>query len=93
MVALGCPDDKREYYADQTDFDIKKAVTKENIAELSLEDIKKLQKDGKVSKECVAVVQDIDTVSERLSTLRDEGIAVLWRPLHEASNGGFLVGQ
>ena len=41
---------KREYYADQTDFDIKKAVTKENIAQLSLEDIKKLQKDGKVAK-------------------------------------------
>ena len=85
MWHWAAPDDKREYYADQTDFDIKKAVTKENIAELSLEDIKKLQKDGKVSKECVAVVQDIDTVSEKLSTLRDEGIAVLWRPLHELS--------
>ena len=93
MWHWAAPDDKREYYADQTDFDIKKAVTKENIAELSLEDIKKLQKDGKVSEECVAVVQDIDTVSERLSTLRDEGIAVLWRPLHEASNGDFWWGK
>lgn len=93
MWHWAAPDDKREYYADQTDFDIKKAVTKENIAELSLEDIKKLQKDGKVSKECVAVVQDIDTVSEKLSTLRDEGIAVLWRPLHEASNSDFWWGN
>ena len=93
MWHWAAPDDKREYYADQTDFDIKKAVTKENIAELSLEDIKKLQKDGKVSEECVAVVQDIDTISERLSTLRDEGIAVLWRPLHEASNGDFWWGN
>lgn len=93
MWHWAAPDDKREYYADQTDFDIKKAVTKENIAELSLEDIKKLQKDGKVSKECIAVVQDIDTVSEKLSTLRDEGIAVLWRPLHEASNGDFWWGN
>lgn len=93
MWHWAAPDDKREYYADQTDFDIKKAVTKENIAELSLEDIKKLQKDGKVSEECVAVVQDIDTISERLSTLRDEGIAVLWRPLHEASNGDFWWGK
>lgn len=93
MWHWAAPDDKREYYADQTDFDIKKAVTKENIAQLSLEDIKKLQKDGKLSKECVAVVQDIDTVSERLSTLRDEGIAVLWRPLHEASNGDFWWGN
>lgn len=93
MWHWAAPDDKREYYADHTDFDIKKAVTKENIAQLSLEDIKKLQKDGKVSKECVAVVQDIDTVSEKLSTLRDEGIAVLWRPLHEASNGDFWWGN
>ncbi len=93
MWHWAAPDDKREYYADQTDFDIKKAVTKENIAELGLEDIKKLQKDGKVSKECVAVVQDIDTISEKLSTLRDEGIAVLWRPLHEASNGDFWWGN
>lgn len=93
MWHWAAPDDKREYYADQTDFDIKKAVTKENIAQLSLEDIKKLQKDGKVSKECVAVVEDIDTVSEKLSTLRDEGIAVLWRPLHEASNGDFWWGN
>ena len=93
MWHWAAPDDKREYYADQTEFDIKKAVTKENIAELSLEDIKKLQKAGKVSEECVAVVQDIDTVSERLSTLRDEGIAVLWRPLHEASNGDFWWGK
>lgn len=93
MWHWAAPDDKREYYADQTDFDIKKAVTKENIAQLSLEDIKKLQKDSKVSKECVAVVEDIDTVSEKLSTLRDEGIAVLWRPLHEASNGDFWWGN
>lgn len=33
--------------------------------------------------------KDIDKVSEQLARLRDEGIAVLWRPLHEASNGYF----
>lgn len=93
MWHWAAPDDKREYYADQTDFDIKKAVTKEDIAELSLDDIKKLQKNGKVSEECVALVQDIDTISQQLATLRDEGIAVLWRPLHEASNGDFWWGK
>lgn len=76
-------------YAENTDFDLSKAVTKEKIASMSLEDIKKLEKDGKVSAECVAVVEDIDKVSEQLARLRDEGIAVLWRPLHEASNGYF----
>ncbi len=76
-------------YAENTDFDLSKAVTKEDIAVMSLEDIKKLEKDGKVSAECVALVEDIDKVSERLAQLQDEGIAVLWRPLHEASNGYF----
>lgn len=76
-------------YAENSDFDLSKAVTKEKIASMSLEDIKKLQKDGKVSAECVAVVEDIDKVSAQLARLRDEGIAVLWRPLHEASNGYF----
>lgn len=86
------PSDKNNLdsiYAENTDFDLSKAVTKEKIAAMSLEDIKKLEKDGKVSAECVAVVEDIDKVSEQLARLRDEGIAVLWRPLHEASNGYF----
>ncbi|MDO4943963.1 MAG: glycosyl hydrolase [Ruminococcus sp.] len=82
-------DDLDSIYAENTDFDLSKAVTKEKIAAMSLEDIKKLEKDGKVSAECVAVVEDIDKVSEQLARLRDEGIAVLWRPLHEASNGYF----
>lgn len=82
-------DDLDSIYAENTDFDLSKAVTKEKIASMSLEDIKKLEKDGKVSAECVAVVEDIDKVSEQLARLRDEGIAVLWRPLHEASNGYF----
>lgn len=80
-------------YTESSDFDLSKAVTKEKIDSMSLEDIKKLQKDGKVSAECVAVVEDIDKVSEQLAKLRDEGIAVLWRPLHEASNGYFWWGK
>lgn len=93
MWHWAAPDDKREYYADKTDFNLSKAVTKENIAELSIDDIKKLEKDGKVSAECVALVEDIDRVSAQLATLRDEGVAVLWRPLHEASNGDFWWGR
>ena len=87
------PVGKTEYYADKTDFDLSKAVTKEKIATMSIEQIKKLQESGKISKECVAIVEDIDAVSEKLAALRDEGIAVLWRPLHEASNGYFWWGK
>lgn len=82
-----------EYYSDKTDFDITKAVTKEKISSLSLEEIKALQKEGKVSEECVAIVEDIDKISEKLKELQDAGVAVLWRPLHEASNGYFWWGK
>lgn len=82
-----------EYYSDKTDFDISKAVTNQKISTLSLEEIKKLNKSGKVSDECVAVVEDIDKVSAKLKELSDAGIPVLWRPLHEASNGYFWWGK
>lgn len=87
------PIGKEEYYSDKTDFDIKKAVTKEKIADKSYDEIKKLADKGKISDECLAVIEDIDTVSEKLSELQDKGIAVLWRPLHEASNGYFWWGK
>lgn len=79
------PGDDNVYYADETSFDLSKAVTKEDIAELSIEDIEKLQKKGKVSAECVSLIKDIDTVSEQLLRLKELGIPVLWRPLHDAS--------
>lgn len=82
-----------EYYSDKTDFDISKAVTKEKIATLSLDEIKKLNEDGKVSDECVAIVEDIDKISEKLKELQSAGIPVLWRPLQEASNGYFWWGK
>lgn len=39
------------------------------------------------------LLADIDTVSEQLKVLRDAGIPVLWRPLHEASGGWFWWGN
>lgn len=88
------PNDDNVYYAEETSFNLSKAVTKENIAELSIEDIEKLQKDGKVSSECVALVKDIDAVSQQLLRLKELGIPVLWRPLHDASRSsvGFWWG-
>jgi len=38
------------------------------------------------------LVRDIDFISERLLRLQKEGIAVLWRPLHEAEGGWFWWG-
>ena len=87
------PDKKDEYYSEKTDFDLSKAVTKENVAELSALEIEELVKKKKINQECADIISDIDTVSEQLSDLKQKGIPVLWRPLHEASNGYFWWGR
>ena len=38
------------------------------------------------------ILEDIDAIAKELKRLQDEGIAVLWRPLHEASGGWFWWG-
>jgi mannan endo-1,4-beta-mannosidase len=40
-----------------------------------------------------AIISDIDFVSGLLKELQDKGIAVLWRPIHEASGGWFWWGR
>ena len=38
------------------------------------------------------LMRDIDAIAEQLKRLKDAGIPVLWRPLHEASGGWFWWG-
>ena len=38
------------------------------------------------------LIDDIDRISEQLTRLRDCGVPVIWRPLHEASGGWFWWG-
>ena len=38
------------------------------------------------------LVRDMDAIAEQLRRLRDAGVPVLWRPLHEASGGWFWWG-
>lgn len=39
------------------------------------------------------LIEDIDRISEQIARLRDCGVPVLWRPLHEASGGWFWWGN
>ncbi len=39
------------------------------------------------------LMEDIDRISEKLEILRDSGVPVIWRPLHEASGGWFWWGN
>ena len=38
------------------------------------------------------LMEDIDAIAEQLTVLRDAGVPILWRPLHEASGGWFWWG-
>lgn len=44
------------------------------------------------SEEYALLIRDIDVIAAELARLRDAGVPVLWRPLHEASGGWFWWG-
>lgn len=52
-------------------------------------------KDGKLDREApqfALIQEDLDLTAAELAKLRDAGVPVLWRPLHEASGGWFWWG-
>ena len=51
-----------------------------------------MQQNGEIDKKLVDLIKDIDTISLHLSRLQDNGVTVLWRPLHEASGKWFWWG-
>lgn len=71
-------------YADKTNFELKKAMTNENISTLGIAEIQELCRNGKISQECLSIVEDIDEVSEGFLRLAEDGIPILWRPIHQA---------
>lgn len=75
-----------------TDFDLRNAVTDEYVAEYSPDVIEELCGSGVIPKDCAELIKDIDEVSEQLLKLKNKGIPVLWRPLHEASGDWFWWG-
>lgn len=80
------------FYTDDTTFSLAKAVTTEEIAMLPLEEIEKLQTEGKISMEAFKIVEDIDNISKMMQRMEKENVTVLWRPMHEASGGWFWWG-
>ena len=86
------PDENASVYANETDFRISKAVTDIDISCMTQEEIRGLYGEGKISKECYGMILDIDNMAGQLMSLKDKGIPVLWRPLHEASGDWFWWG-
>jgi mannan endo-1,4-beta-mannosidase len=79
-------------YAEETDFSLANAVTEEDVACLDNDALEALYEEGAISEECMAILRDIDSVSEALAPLAEQDIPVLWRPLQEASGDWFWWG-
>ena len=87
------PDKKKpSVYAKETDFSLASAMTDIDIAEMSQEDIRGLYGEGKISEQCYGLILDIDNMAGQLMSLKNKGIPVLWRPLHEGSGNWFWWG-
>ncbi len=85
--------DSKTIYAEETDFNLSNAVTQENVALLSIDELKDMNSDGKISDECLELIKDIDEVSEQLKVLSDAKVPLLWRPLHEAGGKWYWWGS
>ena len=80
-------------YTELTDFDIRNAVTENDIAELNPASLEAYQQTGRISSECLALIKDIDLVAVRLKLLDEQGVPVLFRPMPEAGNGWYWWGR
>ncbi len=86
------PGSQPSVYAEETDFLLSDAVTDEDIALLTQEEIRGLYGEGRISEQCYGLILDIDNMAGQLLSLKNKGIPVLWRPLHEGSGDWFWWG-
>ncbi len=81
-----------EFYTEGTSFRIPQARTTEDLSLVSSTELKQMYQDGKLTESQYRLLYDIDVIAFQLKNLQNEGISILWRPLHEASGGWFWWG-
>lgn len=86
------PSKKSSVYAEETDFVLADAVTDIDIANLTQEEIRGLYGEGRISEQCYGLILDIDNMAGQLMSLKNKGVSVLWRPLHESAGEWFWWG-
>ena len=84
--------EKSSCFTELTDFDLKKAVPETNVAQMSPAALEAYLQTGRISTECMALINDIDLVAQKLKLLETSGVTVLFRPLPEAGNGWYWWG-
>lgn len=77
------PSEKSSIKAEESDFDLSKAVTDKDIANLTQEEIRGLYGEGNISEQCYDLILDIDNMAGQLTSLKNKGVPVLWRPVPE----------
>lgn len=86
------PSEKSSFRTAETDFRLSAAMTDIDISMLSQEDIRGLYGEGKISDECYSLILDIDSMAGQLTSLKNKGVPVLWRPLPEGSGDWYWWG-
>ncbi len=87
------PTNECAFYSSDTSFTLSNAVTDIDVAHMDLGDLQKLYREEKITKETLMIVADIDNISKMMKRMEEEGVTVMWRPLHEASGGWFWWGS
>ena len=83
---------KPSVYTKETDFKLSDAKTDIDIAEMTQEEIRGLFGEGKISEQCYGLILDLDNMAGQLTSLKNKGVPVLWRPLHEGYGDWFWWG-
>lgn len=86
------PSEKSSFRTSETDFRLSDAITDIDIAMLSQEEIRGLYGEGKISAGCYSLILDIDSMAGQLTSLKNKGVPVLWRPLPEGSGDWYWWG-
>lgn len=86
------PSKKSGIRTEDTDFSLADAVTDEDIALLTEEEIRGLYGEGKIPEQCYSLILDIDRMAGQLTSLKNKGVPVLWRPLPEGSGDWYWWG-
>ena len=86
------PSEKSSIYANESDFDLSKAVTSIDISQLTQEEIRGLYGEGNISEQTYSLILDIDNMAGQLTSLKNKGVPVLWRPLPEGSGDWYWWG-
>ena len=86
------PGDIRSPRSDETDFRLADAVTNVDIALHSEQTIRSFYSEGRITEQTYRLILDIDSMAGQLTSLKNKGVPVLWRPLPEGSGSWFWWG-